>query len=162
MRVLIVANLVKPDVRPAVDALTPWLKERVDLIGVEGDRDFDISSLDVDLIIVLGGDGTLLSTARRLKGRQVPVMGFNFGRLGFLALFSPDNIRPAIEDALAGRLRPDVPEESARKTLRNALVNAELPADELLTALNLDPKRRPEEISADQLLALFNAARGGS
>jgi 16S rRNA (adenine1518-N6/adenine1519-N6)-dimethyltransferase len=47
-----------------------------------------------------------------------------------------------------------------RKTLRNALLNADLPADELLAKVGLDPKRRPEEIAADQLLALFDASRG--
>ena len=128
MRVLIVANLVKPDVQPAVDAILPWLKDRVELLGVEGDRNFDISSLDVDLIVVMGGDGTLLSVARRLKGRQVPVMGFNFGRLGFLALFAPENIRPAIEDAIAGRLR----------TTRRLMMECSVVAGEM----NVDPLDR--------------------
>jgi 16S rRNA (adenine1518-N6/adenine1519-N6)-dimethyltransferase len=47
-----------------------------------------------------------------------------------------------------------------RKTLRNALLNADLPADALLETVGLNPKRRPEEISADQILSLFRAARG--
>ncbi|MGN6725154.1 MAG: hypothetical protein ACTHLZ_04505, partial [Tepidisphaeraceae bacterium] len=67
---LIVANLVKPKVQPAVDALVPWLQERVEFLGVEDDRNFDLSQIEVDLILVLGGDGTLLSAARRLCGRQ--------------------------------------------------------------------------------------------
>ncbi|MBC7783971.1 MAG: NAD(+)/NADH kinase [Burkholderiales bacterium] len=104
MKVLVVANLLKPKVKPAVERIVPWLRERVDLVGIEADQNIDLSTVDVDLIVVLGGDGTLLSTARRLNGRQVPVMGFNFGRLGFLASFSPEQLPDAITEALAGKL----------------------------------------------------------
>lgn len=104
MRVLVVANLPKPKVKPAADELVAWLKGRVDCIGIEDDRNFDLSQIDVDLIIVLGGDGTLLSVARRLGGRQVPVMGFNFGRLGFLASFSPEHLPASVQEAIDGKL----------------------------------------------------------
>ena len=104
MKVLVVANIAKPQVRPAVDSLLPWLSERVEVVGVDTTRDYDISALDVDLIVAIGGDGTLLSIGRRLNGRAVPVMGFNFGRLGFLALFQPADLQAAIEQALAGKL----------------------------------------------------------
>ena len=104
MRVLVVANLPKPKVKPAVDKLVPWLNDRVELVGVEDDRDFDLSNIEIDLILVLGGDGTLLSVARRLCGRQIPVMGFNFGRLGFLASFGPDHLPDSVQKALEGLL----------------------------------------------------------
>jgi NAD+ kinase len=104
MKVLVVANLAKPQVKPAVERVVPWLQKRVDLVGVEADLDYDLASVPVDLVIVLGGDGTLLSVARRLKGRQVPVMGFNFGRLGFLAQFSPEQLPDIIEQGIAGAL----------------------------------------------------------
>jgi 16S rRNA (adenine1518-N6/adenine1519-N6)-dimethyltransferase len=45
-----------------------------------------------------------------------------------------------------------------RKTLRKALANADLPADELLAKQGIDPKRRPEELTAEQLLGLFDAS----
>jgi len=104
VKVIVVANIVKPKVKPAVELLVPWLQKRVDLVGVESDMTFDLAKIDLDLIVVLGGDGTLLSVARRLKGRQVPVMGFNFGRLGFLAQFSPDQLPDVIEEGIAGKL----------------------------------------------------------
>lgn len=104
MRMLIIANLVKPKVKPALDALLPWLKDRVELVGIDSGSDFDLAYVGADLLLVLGGDGTILSVARRLKGRQIPVMGVNFGRLGFLASFGPDEVRTAIESAIAGRL----------------------------------------------------------
>ncbi|HEX8323760.1 MAG TPA: NAD(+)/NADH kinase [Tepidisphaeraceae bacterium] len=104
MKVLVVANLAKPKVQPAADALAAWLKERVTFLGVEDDRDFDLSKIEMDLILVLGGDGTLLSVARRLCGRQVPVIGFNFGRLGFLASFGPEHLPDTVQQAIDGKL----------------------------------------------------------
>src|SRR5436305_5898551 len=100
MRLLIVANTDKPLVRPELQKLVPWLKQRVEVIGVEEDGEGDWSNLSADLILVLGGDGTLLSVARKLAGRQIPVIGINFGRLGFLADFTPEQFRPRFEEML--------------------------------------------------------------
>ncbi|HEY0007824.1 MAG TPA: NAD(+)/NADH kinase, partial [Tepidisphaeraceae bacterium] len=91
-------------VKPAVELLEPWLRARVDLVGIVSDAESNLAGHEPDLVLALGGDGTLLSVARRLKGWQVPVMGFNFGRLGFLASFSPEHLPAAIEDALEQRL----------------------------------------------------------
>ena len=104
MNVLIVANMPKPKVKPAVDTLVPWLKGRATLLGVIEKDETELPAGQIDLILVLGGDGTLLSVARRLCGRQVPVMGFNFGRLGFLASFGPDHVPGSVQDAIDGKL----------------------------------------------------------
>src|SRR6266545_4895624 len=47
---------------------------------------------EAGLAIVLGGDGTMLRTLAKLLGSGVPVLGVNFGRVGFLASISPDNL----------------------------------------------------------------------
>ena len=56
----------------------------------------------VDLVIAIGGDGTILSTARRLVGTSLPTLGVNLGKLGFLAEHSPEELR-----AYLGGATPD-------------------------------------------------------
>jgi len=55
-----------------------------------------------DLMIVLGGDGTVLSTARAIEERDVPILGINLGRLGFMADVRPDEMSSAIACMLDG------------------------------------------------------------
>ncbi len=70
----------------------------------------DISSVplnqlveDADLVISLGGDGTLLTAARALADKNTPLLGINLGRLGFLADVSFDNFESYIDEVMAGR-----------------------------------------------------------
>jgi NAD+ kinase len=58
-----------------------------------------------DLVVVLGGDGSILRTARWMAYEQVPVLGVNLGTLGFLAGFSRDEFAAALDDVAAGRFR---------------------------------------------------------
>jgi NAD+ kinase len=60
-----------------------------------------------DLIVAIGGDGTLLYAARLLAGRSVPLLGVNRGRLGFLTDVSPASMLEDIETVLAGRYTED-------------------------------------------------------
>src|SRR5437588_8460877 len=60
-----------------------------------------------DLIVVLGGDGTLLSMARFTGDREVPLLGINLGGLGFLTEFTVDDAKAAVERALHGNFEVD-------------------------------------------------------
>lgn len=72
------------------------------------DYDVDIVSRKLlakksDLVIVVGGDGSLLSAARSFAGNQVKLLGINRGRLGFLTDISPEEIETKVGEVLAGK-----------------------------------------------------------
>ncbi len=62
---------------------------------------------DVDLLLVLGGDGTMIATARMIGDAEVPVLGINYGSLGYLAEFRIEEMFPALESILQGNYRLD-------------------------------------------------------
>jgi NAD+ kinase len=107
---------VKPDqpqLAELVDGLIEWLGERGVQVRLDrhaaalrGDARSELAEwiAKTDLVIVLGGDGTLLAAARAIGDRAVPILGVNLGTLGFLAETSSDELLQTLEDALAGRL----------------------------------------------------------
>ena len=109
MRLGVVGHRAYPglaDVLRALQRLSPSLGIQLafesdlhDLAG-GGERLGDPSALDA--LLTLGGDGTMLRGARLLEGRQVPVLGINLGKLGFLTSCGRDEVEPAIRALAAG------------------------------------------------------------
>lgn len=122
-RIGIVLKPNQPDALKTVCELVRWLDERgITLVGtpeVETDQirietgcavpQFAREELaaHVDLILVLGGDGTMIATARMIGDREVPVLGVNYGGLGYLAEFRIEELYQAVESILAGNFRLD-------------------------------------------------------
>lgn len=75
---------------------------------------------DADLIVAIGGDGTMLFAAQLALGRGVPLLGINRGRLGFLTDVSPDEMIGNIDEVLEGRYETDV-----RQLLQATLTRAD-------------------------------------
>ncbi len=120
-----VGVVVKPNHREAWQTaceLSGWLEQRgIDLIGKphEESEKFDAPNCgaervdaekfqaQADLIVVLGGDGTMISTARLTGDKEVPVLGINYGSLGYLTEFRIEEMFPALEKILEGNYQID-------------------------------------------------------
>lgn len=76
----------------------PLQEEEVSVLSANAERACD----EADLVVVLGGDGTILSTARLLGRREVPVLGINYGSLGYLTEFRIEEMFSALEKVLQG------------------------------------------------------------
>ena len=61
----------------------------------------------IDLMVVLGGDGTMIATARLVGDREIPVLGINYGHLGYLTEFRTEEMLAALEEIIAGNYRLD-------------------------------------------------------
>jgi NAD+ kinase len=135
-RIGIISKPKKTEIREIVPSLTQWLRER----NVEVFLDKETASLlesaekslsrnempsQVDLLVVLGGDGTLLAAARALNRKPVPILAVNLGGLGFLTVITREELYPTLELVLAGDF----------KTERRVQIEGELVrADEIISS----------------------------
>lgn len=112
----IVCKPIKEVVCAVVPALLAWLREhKIEALIDNETRDCIDGAMpgtprealagNIDLLLVLGGDGTLLSAARALQGHTVPVLGVNLGGLGFLTSVTLDELYPVLEHVIAGKYR---------------------------------------------------------
>jgi NAD+ kinase len=110
----IICKPIRETVGSVVPPLIEWLgKHKIDVFTDKEAQDClnlptaaisrDEMGGKVDLLIVLGGDGTLLSAARALGGHNVPILAVNLGGLGFLTSVTLDELYPLLEQVLAGK-----------------------------------------------------------
>jgi NAD+ kinase len=91
-RVLVLGAGDLPKVAAAAERIRELTLAQAELVGWDLTFAADLSQIEADLAIVLGGDGSLLRAARQMGDRQTPVIGVNLGKLGFLAHFTPDEV----------------------------------------------------------------------
>jgi len=104
-----------PEGNRIVPGLIEWLRQRdiqarydretASYLGREDGLVRELVPEGCQFIIVLGGDGTLLSAAKAIAGREIPLFGVNLGSLGFLTAITEDEIYPELERALRGEHR---------------------------------------------------------
>ncbi|MBI5778692.1 MAG: NAD(+)/NADH kinase [Planctomycetes bacterium] len=105
-RVILIGDRKKEHINNVVNELQPWLnKQQVKIAAVDLTNRLDLSKARADLIIVLGGDGSILSTARRLHNNPIPVIGVNLGKFGFLAEYSLEELKESFSQIITRRLK---------------------------------------------------------
>lgn len=93
-RVILIANQLRLEVREVIDDFRNWLLERSDIVAeLDALSNKPIDSIEADIAVVLGGDGTIISQARRLINTNIPILGVNLGHLGFLADFNLTSLK---------------------------------------------------------------------
>ena len=111
----IISRPRRSNLSEVVPALLPWLESRGIHVAYDQEtassltepsegRSREQVAAASDLLLVLGGDGTLLAAARVAAPRGIPILPINMGSLGFLTSFMLEELYPALEDILAGRL----------------------------------------------------------
>jgi NAD+ kinase len=99
-------NAQRPGVKEEAERLLPLLRQQCDVCVVDLLQETDLHMLPAaDLALVLGGDGAILRAARQMGYRQIPVLGVNLGRLGFLAEFHPEELRALFPHIVRGEYR---------------------------------------------------------
>lgn len=100
-RVVVLAAPNRPRVESELPKLLPCIERHAEIVAVDKAFQHDFEQCSSDLVVVLGGDGSILQSARQMKHRQRPVLGVNLGKLGFLAAIQPDkfvNVWPDIAE----------------------------------------------------------------
>ena len=92
----------------ASKAITEWLEGEGGVVRWAHDKKLDPKGFTTaegcDLVVSLGGDGTLLRAAKIVGYSEVPILGLSFGHLGFLTGAGSDNVIGSVSDALAGEM----------------------------------------------------------
>jgi NAD+ kinase len=113
-RAAVVTHGKPPTIGPALERLEKVAREagvelllpgeEVEKHGSEvGEREEDLTTADI--AVVLGGDGTMLRALQRFLGTDVPVIGVNFGRVGFLASIQPNELESGLARVFSGDYR---------------------------------------------------------
>ena len=107
-KVYLFGNPAKPHASEAIEQLHNAAAASFEIIGVELGTKIREKAREADRVVVVGGDGTLIGVARMLADRQVPLIGVNVGKLGFLAEFLLEDLlqdfdRTVTDDTLISR-----------------------------------------------------------
>jgi NAD+ kinase len=102
-RVILLGDERKDGVREAVERVRDAITGTADIVAVDLDLTLDLTTVEADLVVIFGGDGSILSTARRMGAHPTPAIGVNFGKFGFLTDIRARDVVEDIRKVIAGQ-----------------------------------------------------------
>lgn len=153
-RVFVLGNPDKPEVRAGIEDLSAFVADRAELVGSQLGLDAGHAiRAQPDYGVVLGGDGTLISVARDVCEAGIPLIGVNFGKLGFLTPFSVKQFRDCFDtivtrkDLVSARtlLRVDIRRNGQRRfggvCVNDCVIHAGPPFRLITISIELDGRK---------------------
>jgi NAD+ kinase len=104
LKLVLLYAVERADLARQAAELAPAIAKHADVLERDLAQGGDLSQVDFDLAIVVGGDGSMLRAAHQMGRRQRPVIGVNLGKLGFLADLSPAEFLAELPSICSGRL----------------------------------------------------------
>lgn len=134
-RFLIVTNKVKDSDFELTKRIVTYIESRGGTCekavrNYDGQDDSIADYKNIECVIVLGGDGTILQVAREISGSGLPILGVNAGTLGFLAETDPDNVEISIDRMMSGDY------EVSERMMLNAVIKGDEGTKQMSPALN--------------------------
>ncbi|MCZ6787859.1 MAG: NAD(+)/NADH kinase, partial [Planctomycetota bacterium] len=103
--VLVLGDQEKEGVADAVEEYRGRLANEFGIAAIDLEGTVDVQSVKAEWALVFGGDGAILSAARRMAGHPIPTLSVNFGRFGFLTEIEFKQLPKALDRIKAGRTR---------------------------------------------------------
>ncbi|MCP4172097.1 MAG: NAD(+)/NADH kinase [Fuerstiella sp.] len=105
LKIIVLTGSDRPEVLDTWSQLVPQLRATsgVDVVGTYSREEQIPINIDADLVVVLGGDGSILRGCRQLGAAQKPIVGINLGRLGFLADLTTDDFCRNLDQLITGQ-----------------------------------------------------------
>jgi len=106
VKILILGNAHREGVTEEVERSLPFLREQAEVLAVDLHQETPLEARDeADIALVFGGDGAILRAVRQMGYHQVPILGVNLGRLGFLADIHPQELEATFRQVSLGHYR---------------------------------------------------------
>jgi len=104
-KIVALGDTRKPGVREAMETLPALLGRRASVRIIDLSKRGSCCRCTADLAVAFGGDGTILAAARCLSKGDIPILGVNMGKLGFLTVLSPEEFRRSLDRILSAPLK---------------------------------------------------------